>query len=55
MAKARIGHLVEVQILKATEVDNIDERIVLTLVDEDNHINKHNFRIPFICDCRNLV
>lgn len=54
MAKARIGHFVEAQILEAIGVDYVDESEVLTLADEDNHINKHNFRIPFVCGCRNL-
>ncbi|RID72843.1 hypothetical protein BRARA_B00023 [Brassica rapa] len=47
MAKARIGHFVEAQILEAIGIDYIDESEVLTLADEDHHINKHNFRIPF--------
>uniref|UniRef100_A0A6N2KGX7 pyridoxal 5'-phosphate synthase (glutamine hydrolyzing) n=1 Tax=Salix viminalis TaxID=40686 RepID=A0A6N2KGX7_SALVM len=54
MAKARIGHFVEAQILEAIGVDYVDESEVLTLADEENHINKHNFRIPFVCGCRNL-
>ncbi|KAF2312560.1 hypothetical protein GH714_035068 [Hevea brasiliensis] len=54
MAKARIGHFVEAQILEAIGVDYIDESEVLTPADEENHINKHNFRIPFVCGCRNL-
>lgn len=54
MAKARIGHFVEAQILEAIGVDYIDESEVLTLADDLNHINKHNFRIPFVCGCRNL-
>ncbi|CAD5320725.1 unnamed protein product [Arabidopsis thaliana] len=54
MAKARIGHFVEAQILEAIGVDYVDESEVLTLADEDNHINKHNFKIPFVCGCRNL-
>ncbi|KAL1193647.1 Pyridoxal 5'-phosphate synthase subunit PDX1.1 [Cardamine amara subsp. amara] len=54
MAKARIGHFVEAQILESIGVDYIDESEVLTLADEDNHINKHNFKIPFVCGCRNL-
>ncbi|RYR36258.1 hypothetical protein Ahy_A10g051260 isoform B [Arachis hypogaea] len=54
MAKARIGHFVEAQILEAIGIDYVDESEVLTLADEDNHINKHNFRIPFVCGCRNL-
>jgi len=54
MAKARIGHFVEAQILEALEVDYIDESEVLTMADEDNHINKHKFSVPFVCGCRNL-
>ncbi|KAI3988875.1 hypothetical protein MKX01_016446 [Papaver californicum] len=54
MAKAKIGHFVEAQILEAIGVDYIDESEVLTLADEEHHINKHNFRIPFVCGCRNL-
>ncbi|KAF3334072.1 putative pyridoxal biosynthesis protein PDX1.1 [Carex littledalei] len=54
MAKARIGHFVEAQILKAIGVDYIDESEVLTLADEQHHINKHNFNVPFVCGCRNL-
>ena len=54
MAKVRIGHFVEAQILEALEVDYIDESEVLTMADEENHINKHNFKIPFVCGCRNL-
>ena len=54
MAKARIGHFVEAQILEAIGVDYIDESEVLTPADDKNHINKHNFRIPFVCGCRNL-
>ncbi|MBX3014744.1 MAG: pyridoxal 5'-phosphate synthase lyase subunit PdxS [Caldilineaceae bacterium] len=54
MAKARIGHMVEAQILEALGVDYIDESEVLTPADEDNHINKHNFKVPFVCGCRNL-
>lgn len=54
MAKARIGHFVEAQILEAIGVDYVDESEVLTVADEDNHINKHNFRVPFVCGCRNL-
>jgi len=54
MAKARIGHFVEAQILEAIEVDYIDESEVLTMADEENHINKHNFTVPFVCGCRNL-
>lgn len=54
MAKARIGHFVEAQILESIGVDYVDESEVLTLADEDNHINKQNFKIPFVCGCRNL-
>mmetsp|Transcript_7600 Transcript_7600/g.23046 ORF Transcript_7600/g.23046 Transcript_7600/m.23046 type:complete len:322 (+) Transcript_7600:112-1077(+) len=54
MAKARIGHFVEAQILEAIGVDYIDESEVLTPADEVNHINKHNFSVPYVCGCRNL-
>ena len=54
MAKARIGHFVEAQILEALGVDYIDESEVLTPADEAHHINKHNFTVPFVCGCRNL-
>ncbi len=54
MAKARIGHFVEAQILEALGVDYIDESEVLTPADEQYHINKHDFKIPFVCGCRNL-
>jgi pyridoxal 5'-phosphate synthase pdxS subunit len=54
MAKARIGHFVEAQILQALGVDYIDESEVLTPADEEHHINKHKFQIPFVCGCRNL-
>ena len=54
MAKVRIGHFVEAQILEALGVDYIDESVVLTPADESHHINKHNFKIPFVCGCRNL-
>jgi len=54
MAKCRIGHFVEGQILEALGVDYIDESEVLTPADESNHINKHLFKIPFVCGCRNL-
>ncbi len=54
MAKARIGHFVEAQILEAIGVDYIDESEVLTPADEDYHINKHPFKVPFVCGCRNL-
>ncbi len=54
MAKARIGHFVEAQIIEALGVDYIDESEVLTPADEEHHINKHKFTIPFVCGCRNL-
>jgi pyridoxal 5'-phosphate synthase pdxS subunit len=54
MAKCRIGHFVEAQILEALGVDYIDESEVLTPADEANHILKHNFKVPFVCGCRNL-
>ncbi len=54
MAKARIGHFVEAQVLEALDVDYIDESEVLTPADEEHHINKHAFKIPFVCGCRNL-
>jgi pyridoxal 5'-phosphate synthase pdxS subunit len=54
MAKCRIGHFVEAQILEAIGVDYIDESEVLTPADEQNHINKHLFKVPFVCGCRNL-
>mmetsp|Transcript_8702 Transcript_8702/g.27420 ORF Transcript_8702/g.27420 Transcript_8702/m.27420 type:complete len:303 (+) Transcript_8702:45-953(+) len=54
MAKARIGHFVEAQILEAIEIDFIDESEVLTPADETHHINKHKLRIPVVCGCRNL-
>ena len=54
MAKVRIGHFVEAQILEAIGVDFIDESEVLTPADEAFHINKHDFKIPFVCGCRNL-
>ena len=54
MAKCRIGHFVEAQILEAIGVDYIDESEVLTPADEANHILKHNFKVPFVCGCRNL-
>lgn len=54
IAKARIGHFVEAQILEAIGVDYVDESEVLTPADDENHINKHNFRVPFICGCRNF-
>lgn len=54
MAKARIGHFVEAQILESLGIDYVDESEVLTPADESNHIWKHNFTIPFVCGCRNL-
>jgi pyridoxal 5'-phosphate synthase pdxS subunit len=54
MAKARIGHFVEAQILEALEVDYIDESEVLTPADTANHIDKWNFTVPFVCGCTNL-
>jgi pyridoxal 5'-phosphate synthase pdxS subunit len=54
MAKARIGHFVEAQVLEALEVDYIDESEVLTPADETNHIDKWKFSVPFVCGCRNL-
>jgi pyridoxal 5'-phosphate synthase pdxS subunit len=54
MAKCRIGHFVEAQILEALGVDYIDESEVLTPADEEHHILKHNFKVPFVCGCRNL-
>ena len=54
MAKARIGHFVEAQIIQALGIDYIDESEVLTPADEQYHINKHDFNIPFVCGCRNL-
>ncbi len=54
MAKCRIGHFVEAQILQAIGVDYIDESEVLTPADEQFHINKHEFNVPFVCGCRNL-
>lgn len=54
MAKARIGHFVEAQVIEALGIDYIDESEVLTPADEEHHINKHKFKIPFVCGCRNL-
>src|SRR5512143_2968623 len=54
MAKARIGHFVEAQVLQALGVDYIDESEVLTPADEQFHIDKHAFKVPFVCGCRNL-
>lgn len=54
MAKSRIGHFVEAQILEACEIDYIDESEVLTMADEENHIDKNQFKVPFVCGCRDL-
>jgi len=54
MAKARIGHFVEAQILQSIGCDYIDESEVLTPADEDDHIDKHPYTVPFVCGCRNL-
>jgi pyridoxal 5'-phosphate synthase pdxS subunit len=54
MAKCRIGHFVEAQVLEALGIDYIDESEVLTPADEDNHVDKHKFKVPFVCGCRNL-
>ena len=54
MAKARIGHIIEARILEAMGVDFIDESEVLTPADEQFHIHKHDFRVPFVCGCRDL-
>ena len=54
MAKCRIGHLAEAQVIESLEVDFIDESEVLTPADEHNHIWKHNYKIPFVCGARNL-
>lgn len=54
MAKCRIGHFVEAQILESLKIDYIDESEVLTPADEEHHILKRNFKVPFVCGCRNL-
>ncbi len=54
MAKCRIGHFVEAQILEAIGIDYIDESEVLTPADDENHVNKHRFKVPFVCGARNL-
>ena len=54
MAKVRIGHFIEAEVLQALEVDFIDESEVLTPADEENHVWKHDFRVPFVCGARNL-
>ncbi len=55
MAKCRIGHIAEARILEALKVDFIDESEVLTPADEEFHVYKHDFRVPFVCGCRNLA
>ena len=54
MAKCRIGHFVEAQVLEALEVDYIDESEVLTPADEKYHVDKNAFNVPFVCGCRDL-
>jgi len=54
MAKCRIGHFAEAQVLEALGVDFIDESEVLTPADEEHHVDKHAFKVPFVCGCRNL-
>ncbi|HEY8209220.1 MAG TPA: pyridoxal 5'-phosphate synthase lyase subunit PdxS [Myxococcaceae bacterium] len=54
MAKCRIGHFMEARILEALEVDFVDESEVLTPADEEHHIDKHGFQVPFVCGCRDL-
>ncbi len=54
MAKCRIGHVAEAQILEAIGIDYIDESEVLTPADDENHVDKHQFKVPFVCGCRNL-
>ena len=54
MAKARIGHFVEADVLQSLGVDYVDESEVLTPADETHHIDKHSFKVPFVCGCRNL-
>jgi pyridoxal 5'-phosphate synthase pdxS subunit len=54
MAKCRIGHFLEAELLQALGVDYIDESEVLTPADEEHHVNKHAFEVPFVCGCRNL-
>src|ERR671939_49768 len=54
MAKCRIGHFMEARILEALEIDYIDESEVLTPADEENHIDKWQFTVPFVCGCREL-
>ena len=54
MAKCRIGHFVEAQVLEALDIDFVDESEVLTPADESHHIWKHDFKVPFVCGCRDL-
>ncbi len=54
MAKCRIGHFVEAQVLEAIDIDYIDESEVLSPADDIHHVNKHNFNVPFVNGCRNL-
>jgi pyridoxal 5'-phosphate synthase pdxS subunit len=54
MAKCRIGHFAEAQILEALGIDFIDESEVLTPADEENHVDKFDFKVPFVCGCRNI-
>src|SRR5437588_7632247 len=54
MAKCRIGHITEARVLEALKVDFIDESEVLTPADAENHVSKHDFKVPFVCGCRNL-
>lgn len=54
MAKCRIGHYVEAQVLESLGVDYLDESEVLTPADEEHHVDKHRFKVPFVCGCRNL-
>jgi pyridoxal 5'-phosphate synthase pdxS subunit len=54
MAKCRIGHLAEARVLESLEVDFIDESEVLTPADEENHVYKHDYKVPFVCGCRTL-
>jgi len=54
MAKCRIGHIAEAQILETLGVDFVDESEVLTPADEENHVDKHGFKVPFVCGCRDL-
>jgi len=54
MAKCRIGHFVEAQVLEALDIDFIDESEVLTPADENHHVWKHDFKVPFVCGCREL-